>query len=364
MMSIGVAVAAQAWSVTWRRDSEEELIFRANQYVDAILQYRKEHGNQYPTNLEDLMKLGPRQVRYIRKLFRDPITPGGQWGLLYLMPSGNAIYDPVVAHQAQAQSQSQKGPPDDSVGGGGAGGGVVMATAATTGVTTGGITPIGNLDPNGTGVPVAGGIGGLMTQGGAQGAGRGPLGAGARLNQQRGGPSAGLLPGATGGFPAMGSAGVGALPPPKPKSSSFDEEAPSEPSIGWPIVGVVSRAAGDLNDRTLKIYKGHEKVSEWQFHVFDRTVDVAQPPQGALPGGSAPAFIGPGFGGKGPITGYGPGLGSGGIQRGVGYQGGAAGGGGWTPGSKKKGGMGQQGGGQQGGGQQGGNGQWPNPGGD
>src|SRR5437868_10039376 len=34
----------KAWSTTWRRDSEEELVFRANQYVDSIIAYRKEHG--------------------------------------------------------------------------------------------------------------------------------------------------------------------------------------------------------------------------------------------------------------------------------------------------------------------------------
>jgi type II secretory pathway pseudopilin PulG len=40
--SIGLAVATQSWSSVSRRDKEEELIFRGNQYVDAILAYRKE----------------------------------------------------------------------------------------------------------------------------------------------------------------------------------------------------------------------------------------------------------------------------------------------------------------------------------
>src|SRR3989449_6432281 len=91
MVALAVAVialgaATQAWSATWRRDNEEELIFRGNQYVDAILAYRKEHQGQFPSNLDDLFKPGPRRLRYIRKLWRDPVTRHGKWGLLYLMP--------------------------------------------------------------------------------------------------------------------------------------------------------------------------------------------------------------------------------------------------------------------------------------
>ena len=91
---IALTAAVQSWSVTWRRDSEEELIARGNMYVDAILAYRKDHGGQFPTNLEDLAEQGPRRVRYIRRLYEDPIAPNGKWGLLYLMPGGQGIYDP------------------------------------------------------------------------------------------------------------------------------------------------------------------------------------------------------------------------------------------------------------------------------
>jgi len=307
VMFIGVSIAVQAWSVTWRRDSEEELIFRANQYVDAILAYRKDHGGQFPVDLADLEKLGPRQVRYIRKLYKDPVNPGGQWGLLYLMPGGNAIYDPVAAQRAAEEA------PDEGMNGAEGG-----AAPGTFGAARGGITPIGNLDPTGTGVPQAGGLGALMTpgQGGAPGAalrGATPGRAAPARGGTRGAAIAGALVG--GGGIAGLSAGTtgwtaGALPPPKPKSSSFDDDEPSEPPIGWPIVGVISRATGRVNDATFKIYKSHDKVNEWQFHVFDRTIDTAQAPQGTVPGGSPAPFLGPGFGGKGSIGGIGGGAGN------------------------------------------------------
>jgi hypothetical protein len=340
VMCIGVSVAAQAWSVVWRRDSEEELIFRANQYVDAILLYKKDHGGQFPTNLEDLMEIGPRQVRYIRKLFKDPVNPDGQWGLLYLMPTGNAIYDPVAAQRAAEESA---GGGWGGVGGSGVGGDDDLAGSRAArgssagsspspgfgGVGAGGITPIGNVDPMGTGAPAGGGIGSLMTatQGGKGGGGGLGSRPGGIPGIQNPGLAAGAIPGrpaSVAGHPGAG-AFSGALPPPKPKSSSFDDDSPSEPPIGWPIVGVISRATGRINENTFKIYKGHEKVNEWQFHAFDRTAEMPQAPAATLPGGSAPAFIGPGFGGRGPIGGIGsgapgPGPGGGGRNRTRGQQ--------------------------------------------
>src|SRR3989475_11925931 len=88
--AIALGAAVQAWSTTWRRDNEEELIFRGNQYVDAIISYRKEHGGQFPLNLQDLYKPGPRRPRYIRRLYKEPIGKDGEGGLLYLMPGGQS----------------------------------------------------------------------------------------------------------------------------------------------------------------------------------------------------------------------------------------------------------------------------------
>jgi type II secretory pathway pseudopilin PulG len=76
--AIALGAAVQAWSTTWRRENEEELIFRANQYVDGIIAYRKEHGGMFPLKLEELYKPGPRRLRYIRRLYKDPIIPDGK----------------------------------------------------------------------------------------------------------------------------------------------------------------------------------------------------------------------------------------------------------------------------------------------
>jgi type II secretory pathway pseudopilin PulG len=255
--SIALTAGTQAWSTTWRRDNEEELIFRGNQYVDAIIAYRKEHGGQFPLNLEDLYKPGPRRLRYIRKLYKEPIGKDGKWGLLYLMPGGQGVYDPKAAQMAQTKAATQWSAGDKP----------------TVGGQIPGFTPFAN-NPGG----------------GAPGTG-------------------GLLPGAL----PPGSVPI----PPQPMSAAegtSGEESVSEPPLGWPIIGVISRASGKRSEDTFKIYKGHEEVSEWQFHVFERGLDQPEAPGTAGRRGVVPAFIGPGFGGHGPATGIG-GMGAGATPR-------------------------------------------------
>ncbi len=94
VMSIMLGAVVQQWSAVQRRENEEELIFRGKQYVAAIKQYQKEHGGALPTSLEILIKPGPRNLRYIRRLYRDPMVPDGKWGILLADPSGRGFINP------------------------------------------------------------------------------------------------------------------------------------------------------------------------------------------------------------------------------------------------------------------------------
>ena len=94
VLAIFLTVVVQQWSTIERREREKELIFRGNQYAKAIKKYQLEHGGAFPTALDQLMEPGPRRLRYIRKLFRDPMSPDGKWGILLADPGGKGFINP------------------------------------------------------------------------------------------------------------------------------------------------------------------------------------------------------------------------------------------------------------------------------
>jgi len=93
VIGISLAAVGRYWSFVSQRDKEEELLFRGDQYVKAIDAYfRGAHGgaNLYPKRLEDLIKdpasLKPK--RYLRTLYRDPMTSKADWLLILEEKSG------------------------------------------------------------------------------------------------------------------------------------------------------------------------------------------------------------------------------------------------------------------------------------
>jgi len=64
------------WSWVKQRENEEELIFRGREYVEAIARYHARF-NSYPPDLETLHK-----QKFLRKLYKDPMTTSGKWKVL------------------------------------------------------------------------------------------------------------------------------------------------------------------------------------------------------------------------------------------------------------------------------------------
>jgi type II secretory pathway pseudopilin PulG len=87
IMSILMGVAVQTVEFQMRREREAELIFRGQQYVEAIRLYRLRFG-RYPMSLKEIWEANPR---VIRKKFKDPITDSYDWGLLFLGQEGGLI---------------------------------------------------------------------------------------------------------------------------------------------------------------------------------------------------------------------------------------------------------------------------------
>ena len=82
IMAVLMSVALPAWRHLARREKEAELAFRGEQYARAIALYRAKNGNNFPPSLDVLV-----QGRYLRKKYKDPMTPDGEFRAI---PVGNA----------------------------------------------------------------------------------------------------------------------------------------------------------------------------------------------------------------------------------------------------------------------------------
>jgi type II secretory pathway pseudopilin PulG len=109
VMLIAAAVVAPNLAFQIKRDREEELVHRGVQYTRAIRSYAKRTG-RYPVRAEDLLG-GPDQ-RFIRKLYKDPMT-GGDFKFLHL-----GDVQPATANLNA--SGAQPGANDDGLGSPGA----------------------------------------------------------------------------------------------------------------------------------------------------------------------------------------------------------------------------------------------------
>lgn len=90
-----LAAAGGLWSHAAQREKERELLFAGEQFRQAIaLYYWRTPGgaHQYPKSLEALLedKRWPVTQRYLRKVYRDPVTGTTDWGIVEA-PGGGII---------------------------------------------------------------------------------------------------------------------------------------------------------------------------------------------------------------------------------------------------------------------------------
>jgi type II secretory pathway pseudopilin PulG len=88
VMGIMLCAVGQSWHTIMKREREEELLFRGRQIRDAINRWYnpkfKEHTATPLRDLKDLL-LDPRTpetMRYLRRLFKDPVTNDGEWVII------------------------------------------------------------------------------------------------------------------------------------------------------------------------------------------------------------------------------------------------------------------------------------------
>lgn len=86
ILGLAAGMAGQALGALMQREREAELLWRGQQYRQAIASYYNvRHGAQqmYPAKLEDLLRdpRFPGTVRHLRRLYPDPVS-GGDWELV------------------------------------------------------------------------------------------------------------------------------------------------------------------------------------------------------------------------------------------------------------------------------------------
>jgi len=93
VMGVMLSSLATIWHNVQQREKEQQLLFIGKQFSRAINAYYQNSpggANQFPKKLEDLLqdRRYPMTKRYLRKIFRDPITGDAEWGLLKGADSG------------------------------------------------------------------------------------------------------------------------------------------------------------------------------------------------------------------------------------------------------------------------------------
>jgi type II secretory pathway pseudopilin PulG len=87
MMGVALAAAGQIWHTAQQREKEQELLFAGGQFRRAIAQFYANtpgKARRYPLHLEELLQdpRHPDTRRYLRKIYRDPMTGTTEWGLV------------------------------------------------------------------------------------------------------------------------------------------------------------------------------------------------------------------------------------------------------------------------------------------
>lgn len=87
LMGATLALTGVVWHTVQQREKERELLFVGQQFRQAIaIYYNRSAGTvkQFPKTLDELLK-DPHQLttqRYLRRIYRDPITGQMEWGLV------------------------------------------------------------------------------------------------------------------------------------------------------------------------------------------------------------------------------------------------------------------------------------------
>ncbi len=108
VMAVLMSMALPVWSHMAKREKEEELIWRGQQYARAVGLFMRKFANTYPPTLDVLV-----EQRFLRKKYQDPITnsdfqiiPAGGQSMPGMTGPGASTPGQIVGSGATPQMQS------------------------------------------------------------------------------------------------------------------------------------------------------------------------------------------------------------------------------------------------------------------
>ena len=240
-----------------QRDREVEMIHRGEQYERAVRLYYRKIGH-YPSSIQQLESTN--KLRFLRKRYKDPMAPDGEWKLVHLADllnlNGSSLSKTAAAAASQADAKNGTGGAngtDTSLTGGDLGG------SGTGGTGTGGAGTGGSGGLTGSGSSNSGGTSGSSgtTSGGT------PGGTSGSAFGNSSGSAFGSSSGSSSGS-ACGSSG-------STTSLGGSNNLANGQTLGGDIYGVVSksRRAG------MHSFGNKSRYSEW-FFIYDPTFDRGQ----------------------------------------------------------------------------------------
>jgi hypothetical protein len=230
-----------------RREKEQEVIWRGNQYVRAIRLFYQKNG-RFPQSLDDLKKPSATRVHYLRKPYIEPLnTADGTWRLIYVTPSGQLVGSVRYRTLQEMAVASAMG------------GQLPSGAAALAAQIFGqpGPTSIGAGQPNGTQ--------GAAAAGQQQGAQPGQQNNSAPAPQSGFSPQ-GAQPGQGFGFSSAQPVPVGSL------------QAAEGPVFGGSVIGVASK----IKKSSLLVYQGGKTYFDWEF-LWNPLLNANLPGQVSVP---------------------------------------------------------------------------------
>jgi hypothetical protein len=251
VMIIGAATVSLNWITQGRRQREDEMIWRGEQYERGVRLYYHKLG-RFPQTMDDLTK-NANGIRFMRQAYKNPTSSDGKWRLIYVTPAGQLVNSVRYTSLAQMNAVQQFG---------------------DTAAKALGVTPLNPLTGQ-PGNPTGDGTDDSNSGGQQQGQ---QTGSGQTANPNQPSPPAGQ-----GGQPPQNASGQ--------SDQGIGQQNPlgggQQPgfSIGGEVIGgSIIGVGGSADKRSVKIYKKGKTYHQWEFIWNPLAEATIQGQTGTTPG--------------------------------------------------------------------------------